>query len=146
MTINFNQSCMTFIKLGFTWIWSLITEVSLIAEVSCFRAALDQTATTDLEVQRSFSRFLHPGNPKITEQPGSSRESGWRGVGVAWAMVLHSHPLALRKPQEQRRGVGVCESRGLFKHGETISHPFMVLHSKEGSYHCEASDKCGGTC
>ena len=47
----------------------------LIAEVSCFGAVPATIAVTDYEVQGGFGRFLLPGNPKITEKPGSSHES-----------------------------------------------------------------------
>ena len=47
-----------------------------IAEVSCLVAVPARTTATDHEVQGGFSRFLYPGNPEITEQSGSSSESG----------------------------------------------------------------------
>jgi len=46
-----------------------------ISEVSCFRAIPARATVTDREVQGGAGRFLYPGNPKITEQPGSSPES-----------------------------------------------------------------------
>ena len=49
----------------------------MITEVHCFGAVPAKTAVTDHKVQQGFGQFLHPGNPEITEQPGSSRESGF---------------------------------------------------------------------
>ena len=65
----------------------------LIAKVRCFRAVPARTAAIDCEVQGGFSRFLYPGNLKITEQPSSSRESGTCEVGVARETALHPRPL-----------------------------------------------------
>ena len=47
-----------------------------IAEVSCFGAVPARTAETGRKVQGRLGRFLHTGNPEVTEQSYSSRESG----------------------------------------------------------------------
>lgn len=64
-----------------------------VAEVRWFGAVPARTAATDREVPAGFGRFPHPGNPGITDQPGSSRESGRREVSVARATALHPRPL-----------------------------------------------------
>ena len=64
-----------------------------IAEFRCFGAVPARTAAADRDVDDGFGRFLHRGNAGITDQPGSSRESGRREVSVARATALHPRPL-----------------------------------------------------
>jgi len=48
----------------------------LIDDIHRFGAFAARTTATDCKVQGAFSQFFYSGNPEVTEQPGSSRESG----------------------------------------------------------------------
>jgi len=98
--------------------------ISLITEVSCFRVVPARTAVTNREVQGSFSWFLYPGNPKITEQPGSSRKSGRREGGIARAMALHLCPLPRKSLGDEEEELACEKHLGVFRRGELVSRLF----------------------